>query len=136
MTTAAPNATSPCAAWGLILTASAITMAARLPTGLSRSPLNTAIGPGVASISFTAGALAQRRRMTWLLALMHGSRAVIVAVYLPAPKFAWTFYVRAAALGFTWLAPVLAASLVNPPIREAQPHAAATATATAAAAGA
>jgi MFS family permease len=47
--------TTPRAAWGLILTASAIlmiTMAARLTTGLFLSPLNTATGLGVASISF------------------------------------------------------------------------------------
>jgi predicted MFS family arabinose efflux permease len=44
--------------------------------------------------------------MKWLLALMYGSRAVIIAAYLLAPKSAWTFYVFAAALGFTWLATV------------------------------
>ncbi|SDE40753.1 Predicted arabinose efflux permease, MFS family [Massilia sp. PDC64] len=56
--------------------------------------------------SLTAGALAQRYRMKWLLALMYGSRGVIIAAYLLAPKTAWTFYVFAAALGFTWLATV------------------------------
>jgi MFS family permease len=56
--------------------------------------------------SLTAGALAQRFRMKWLLALMYGSRGVIIAAYLLAPKTAWTFYVFAAALGFTWLATV------------------------------
>src|SRR5437868_4425826 len=42
-------------AWALILAASAIlmiTMAARLTTGLFMSPLNTATGLGIASISF------------------------------------------------------------------------------------
>ena len=52
MSSSAPTAR---AAWTLILAASAIlmiTMAARLTTGLFLSPLNTATGLGVASISF------------------------------------------------------------------------------------
>ena len=56
--------------------------------------------------SLTAGALGQRYRMKWLLALMYGSRAVIIALYLVAPKTPMTFYAFAAALGFTWLATV------------------------------
>jgi predicted MFS family arabinose efflux permease len=31
---------------------------------------------------------------------------VIILIYLAAPKTAWTFYIFAAALGFTWLATV------------------------------
>jgi MFS family permease len=56
--------------------------------------------------SLTAGALATRYRMKSLLALMYASRALIVAVFLLAPKTPLTFYVFAAALGFTWLATV------------------------------
>jgi MFS family permease len=56
--------------------------------------------------SLSAGALGQRYRMKWLLALMYGSRAVLIAIYLLAPKTALTFYLFAAALGFTWLATV------------------------------
>jgi len=56
--------------------------------------------------SLSAGALAQRYRMKSLLALMYGSRAIIIGLYLVAPKSALTFYVFAAALGFTWLATV------------------------------
>jgi MFS family permease len=56
--------------------------------------------------SLAAGALATRYRMKSLLALMYASRAVIVALYLLAPKTPLTFYVFAAALGFTWLATV------------------------------
>ncbi|KQV52305.1 MFS transporter [Massilia sp. Root335] len=156
-----------------------------LPAGVSATALGL-IGLFNIAGSLTAGALAQRWRMKWLLALMYGSRAVIIAAYLLAPKSAWTFYVFAAALGFTWLATVpptaglvgklfgtrylatlfgltllshqiggffgawlgglafvrfgdytwmwyadialaLAASLVNLPIREAKPHAAAAA---------
>ncbi len=56
--------------------------------------------------SLTVGALGQRYRMKYLLALMYASRAVLILLYLLAPKTAVTFYVFAAALGFTWLATV------------------------------
>jgi len=56
--------------------------------------------------SLTIGYLATRYRMKSLLALMYASRAAIVALYLLAPKTPLTFYVFAAALGFTWLATV------------------------------
>ena len=56
--------------------------------------------------SLTAGKLSTRYRMKSLLALMYGSRAVIIALYLLAPKTALTFYIFAAALGATWLATV------------------------------
>ena len=56
--------------------------------------------------SLGAGVLASRFRMKYMLAWMYGSRAVIVVVYLLAPKTAWTFYIFAAALGVTWLATV------------------------------
>ena len=56
--------------------------------------------------SLTAGALATRYRMKSLLALMYASRAVIIVLYLLAPKTPTTFYIFAGALGFTWLATV------------------------------
>ncbi len=56
--------------------------------------------------SLTIGWLGQHYRMKWLLALMYGSRAVAIAVYLVAPKTPETFYAFAAVLGFTWLATV------------------------------
>ena len=56
--------------------------------------------------SLTAGALGTRMRMKYLLLGMYASRAVIIGVYLAAPKTALTFYVFAAALGLTWLATV------------------------------
>jgi predicted MFS family arabinose efflux permease len=37
---------------------------------------------------------------------LYGSRAVMIIIYLLAPKTPLTFYVFAAALGFTWLATV------------------------------
>lgn len=56
--------------------------------------------------SLTIGALCTRYRMKSLLALLYASRAVMIVIYLLAPKTAMTFYVFAAALGFTWLATV------------------------------
>jgi len=56
--------------------------------------------------SLTAGALGQRYRMKWLLAAIYASRALMIAIYLLSPRTALTFYVFAAALGFTWLATV------------------------------
>ncbi|MDR3559930.1 MAG: MFS transporter [Negativicutes bacterium] len=56
--------------------------------------------------SLYAGALGTRYRMKYILAVMYGSRSVMIALYLLAPKTALTFYVFAASLGFTWLATV------------------------------
>ncbi|WP_141455948.1 MFS transporter [Pseudoxanthomonas sp. z9] len=56
--------------------------------------------------SLAAGALGQRFRMKWILAVMYASRAVMIALYLLSPPTPITFYVFAAALGFTWLATV------------------------------
>ena len=63
---------------------------------------------GLANVagSLGAGALGARYRMKYLLFWMYLSRAVIVLLYLVAPKSALTFYVFAAALGLTWLATV------------------------------
>ncbi len=63
---------------------------------------------GLANVagSLGAGALGTRYRMKYLLFWMYLSRAVIVLLYLVAPKSALTFYVFAAALGLTWLATV------------------------------
>ncbi|MDQ2823145.1 MAG: MFS transporter [Pseudomonadota bacterium] len=56
--------------------------------------------------SLSAGALGTRFRMKSILAVMYASRAVIIGLYLVAPKTALTFYIFAAALGLTWLATV------------------------------
>jgi len=63
---------------------------------------------GLANVagSLTAGWAGGVMRMKSLLFAMYFSRAVAVAVYLAAPKTAFTFYVFAAVLGFTWLATV------------------------------
>jgi MFS family permease len=63
---------------------------------------------GLANIagSLYAGFCVSKYRSKYVLAWMYGSRAVLVALYLVAPKTEWTFYLFAAGLGFTWLATV------------------------------
>ncbi|WP_378954791.1 MFS transporter [Pelosinus sp. sgz500959] len=56
--------------------------------------------------SLFAGSLGSRYRMKYILAVMYGSRAVMIGLYLLAPKTPLTFYIFAASLGFTWLATV------------------------------
>jgi len=43
---------------------------------------------------------------------MYASRAVLILLYLAAPKTAWTFYIFAAGLGVTWLATVPPTAMV------------------------
>jgi len=63
---------------------------------------------GLANIagSLAAGFATSRYRSKYILAWMYGSRAVLIALYLAAPKTALTFYLFAAGLGATWLATV------------------------------
>jgi predicted MFS family arabinose efflux permease len=63
---------------------------------------------GLANIagSLAAGFATSRFRSKYILAWMYGSRAVLIALYLAAPKTALTFYLFAAGLGATWLATV------------------------------
>ena len=63
---------------------------------------------GLANIagSLFAGSATARYRSKYILAAMYGSRALLIAGYLAAPKTALTFYIFAAGLGFTWLATV------------------------------
>jgi MFS family permease len=56
--------------------------------------------------SLFAGSLGSRYRMKYILTVMYASRAVMIGLYLLAPKTAMTFYIFAASLGFTWLATV------------------------------
>ena len=56
--------------------------------------------------SLYAGSCVAKYRSKYILAVMYGSRAVLVAWYLLMPRTEWTFYVFAAGLGFTWLATV------------------------------
>lgn len=63
---------------------------------------------GLANIvgSLLAGQAVSRFRSKSVLAAMYGSRAVLIGLYLVAPKTAFTFYVFAFGLGLTWLATV------------------------------
>ena len=63
---------------------------------------------GLANIvgSLFAGSCVNVYRSKYLLAVMYGSRAILIAIYLAAPKTEWTFYVFAVGLGLTWLATV------------------------------
>lgn len=63
---------------------------------------------GLANIagSLAAGWLGERHPMKWILFWMYFARAVAIAIYLASPKTPATFYLFAAALGFTWLATV------------------------------
>jgi len=63
---------------------------------------------GLANIvgSLLAGSCVNLYRSKYVLAFMYGSRAVLIALYLAAPKTEWTFYAFAVGLGLTWLATV------------------------------
>lgn len=56
--------------------------------------------------SLGIGWLGQHFRMKYLLALVYGSRAAIIAIYIVMPKTSLNIYLFAAALGMTWLATV------------------------------
>jgi len=63
---------------------------------------------GLANIvgSLIAGSSTARFRSKYILAVMYGSRALLIGWYLMAPKTEWTFYFFAVGLGLTWLATV------------------------------
>jgi predicted MFS family arabinose efflux permease len=63
---------------------------------------------GLANIagSLYAGSCINQYRSKLVLAAMYASRAVLIGLYLAAPKTEWTFYAFAIGLGFTWLATV------------------------------
>lgn len=64
--------------------------------------------------SLYAGQLVSRYRSKYVLAAMYGSRALLIAIYLVMPRAAWSYYLFAAGIGFTWLATVPpTASLVS-----------------------
>jgi MFS family permease len=78
---------------------------------------------GLANIagSLLAGAAVSRYRSKLSLALMYGSRAVLILLYLAAPKTPITFYFFAFGLGLTWLSTV-------PPTRRSSASCSASAT--------
>ena len=63
---------------------------------------------GLANIfgSLYAGSCVSRYRSKYVLAVMYGSRALLIAWYLLMPRTPFTYYLFAAGLGFTWLATV------------------------------
>ena len=63
---------------------------------------------GLANIvgSLVVGSAVSKYRSKTILALMYGSRALLIGGYLLMPKTEWTFYIFAAGLGLTWLATV------------------------------
>lgn len=63
---------------------------------------------GLANIfgSLVAGSCVAKHRSKYVLAVMYGSRALLIAWYLAMPRTEWTYYLFAAGLGFTWLATV------------------------------
>jgi len=63
---------------------------------------------GLANIfgSIIAGSSISRYRSKYVLAVMYGSRALLIIWYLLMPKTDWVFYLFAIGLGFTWLATV------------------------------
>jgi len=76
-----------------------------LPAGVAATSIAII---GLANIvgSLGIGALGNVYRMKWLLVWVYFSRAVIIGLYLAAPKTSLTFYVFAGALGVTWLSTV------------------------------
>ena len=76
-----------------------------LPASVSATSL-ALIGLFNIAGSLTAGALGSRYRMKYVLGAMYGSRALIIGIYLLSPRTPLTFYIFAAALGFSWLATV------------------------------
>jgi MFS family permease len=76
-----------------------------LPPGVAATSL-AIIGLSNIVGSLTSGALGNVYRMKSLLFWLYLSRAVAVAIFLAAPKTAFTFYLFAAVLGVTWLSTV------------------------------
>lgn len=76
-----------------------------LPASVSAASL-AIIGLANIGGSLVAGWLGERHRMKWILFWMYFARAVVIAIYIASPKTPITFYLFAAALGFTWLATV------------------------------
>ena len=64
------------------------------------------IGLGNICGSLAAGWCVNRYRSKYVLSYVYGARALLVLLYLAAPKNEWTFYLFAVGLGFTWLATV------------------------------
>jgi predicted MFS family arabinose efflux permease len=85
-----------------------------LPTEVGLCGLSPAVASwslaliGLANVagSLYAGSCVNRYRSKLVLSVMYGSRAILIGLYLLAPKTDLTFYLFAIGLGFTWLATV------------------------------
>jgi MFS family permease len=64
------------------------------------------IGLGNIAGSLLAGWCLSRHLGKYVLFCVYGSRALLVLLYLAAPKTEWTFYLFAVGLGLSWLATV------------------------------
>jgi MFS family permease len=64
------------------------------------------VGLGNIAGSFLAGWCLSRHLGKVVLFYVYGARALLVLLYLAAPKTEWTFYLFAVGLGFSWLATV------------------------------
>ena len=76
-----------------------------LPPGVASWSL-AIIGLSNIAGSLYAGSCVSKYRSKYVLAVMYGSRALLIGAYLLAPKTELTFYLFAIGLGFTWLATV------------------------------
>ncbi len=76
-----------------------------LPAEVASSAL-ALIGLSNIAGSLLAGWAVGRWRSKMILFWMYASRAVLVLIYLAAPRTEWTFYLFATGLGLTWLATV------------------------------
>ena len=85
-----------------------------LPGEVSLCGLPASVASGALAIiglsnifgSLYAGQCVARYRSKYVLAVMYGSRALLILAYLLLPKTELTYYAFAAGLGFTWLATV------------------------------
>lgn len=85
-----------------------------LPGEVSLCGLPASVASGALAIiglsnifgSLYAGQCVARYRSKYILAVMYGSRALLILAYLLLPKTELTYYAFAAGLGFTWLATV------------------------------
>jgi predicted MFS family arabinose efflux permease len=85
-----------------------------LPTEVNLCGLSSGVAAaslaiiGLANVagSLTVGWLGNTFRLKWLLFWVYLSRVVSIGLYLVAPRTSLTFYLFAAALGFSWLSTV------------------------------
>lgn len=70
--------------------------------GVSLAVIGLANVAGSLAAGWSVGRFLSKHVLFW----MYASRALLIVLYLAAPKTAWTFYIFAGGLGVTWLATV------------------------------